>query len=46
MLVKSGGGGSKTVILDFWRADLEQFRTLAGRVHWEFVLRGRGFQKG
>lgn len=46
MLVKSGGGGSKTVILDFWRADLQQFKTLVRRVHWEFVLKGRGIQKG
>ena len=37
---------SKTAILNFQRADFEQFRTLAQRVPWDSVLKGKGVQEG
>jgi len=39
-------GLSKTATLGFWRADLELFRTLVGRVPWDSVLEGKGIQEG
>ena len=39
-------GVSRTATLDFWRADFGLFRTLADRVPWEAVLKGRGVQEG
>uniref|UniRef100_A0A493TF21 Reverse transcriptase domain-containing protein n=1 Tax=Anas platyrhynchos platyrhynchos TaxID=8840 RepID=A0A493TF21_ANAPP len=39
-------GTSKTVVLDFQRADFELLRTLVGGVPWETVLKGRGVQEG
>ena len=33
---------SKTATLDFWRVGFELFRTLAGRVPWDSVLKGKG----
>lgn len=39
-----GGEGSKTSTLEFWRADCELFRTLAGRIPWGTVLKGKGVQ--
>jgi len=41
-LVKSREGGTKTATLDFWRANFRQFRTLAGRVPWDTVLKSNG----
>ena len=32
--------------MDFWRADFGLFRTLAERVPWEKVLKGKGVQEG
>ena len=40
------GGGSKAATLDFWRADFEMFRTLAERVTWDSVLKGKEVQEG
>ena len=45
ILGKVRRGISKTVFLDFRRADSELFRTLVGRVCWEAVLKGRGVQE-
>ena len=38
-------GLGKSTALDFWRADFELFRTLAGRIHWESVLKDKGVQE-
>jgi len=37
---------SKTITMDFRRADFGLFRTLAERVPWERVLKGKGVQEG
>ncbi|PKU29972.1 hypothetical protein llap_19725 [Limosa lapponica baueri] len=39
-------GVSKTSTLDFDRADFSLFRTLAERVPWGIVLKGKGVQEG
>ena len=39
-------GASKTMTMDFQRADFGLFRTLVERVPWERVLKGKGVQAG
>jgi len=39
-------GVSKTITMDFWKADFGLFRTLLERVPWETVLKGKGVQQG
>ena len=39
-------GASNTTTVDVWRADFGLFRTLAERVPWEKVLKGKGVQEG
>jgi len=39
-------GARKTTTMDFQRADFGLFRTLAERVSWERVLKGKGVQAG
>ena len=39
-------GNSKTATLDFWRVDLELFRSLVGGVSWDSVLESKGVQDG
>jgi len=39
-------GGSRPTTLDFRRADFGLFRSLADRVPWELVLKGKGVQEG
>ncbi|GAB0177924.1 hypothetical protein GRJ2_000257700 [Grus japonensis] len=39
-------GVSKTVTLDFWRADFGRLRSLVDRVPREAVLKGKGVQEG
>jgi len=36
---------SRTATLDFCRADFGLFRSLADRVSWETVLKGKGIQE-
>ena len=40
------GGVSKIAALGFWRAGLELFRALVGRVPWDSVLKSKGVQEG
>jgi len=37
--------GSKTATLDFRKVGFELFRMLIGRVPWDSVLKGKGFQE-
>lgn len=46
ILGKLRRGISRTVTLDFWKADFGLFRRLIGRVSWEVVLKGKGVQEG
>jgi len=39
-------GASKTITMDFWRADFGLLRKLVEGVHWEKVLKGKGVQEG
>jgi len=39
-------GASKTITMDFWRADFGLFRMLVERVPWERVLKDKGVQEG
>ena len=43
---RSKVGVSRTATLDFQRADFGLFRSLADRVPWEAVLKGKGVQEG
>ena len=46
ILVEPRRAVSRTATLDFWRANLSLFRTMAERVPWEAVLEGMGTQEG
>lgn len=40
------GRSSKAAAFDFWEEGFEVFGTLAGRVHWNSVLKRKGVQEG
>lgn len=46
ILGKVSRGISRTVSVDFWRAEFGLFRRLVVRVPWEAVWKGKGVQEG
>lgn len=41
-----GGGGQQNCSFDFWRVDTELFRTLAGKIPWDSILKSKGIWEG